>query len=546
MTKVIVIGIDGCEPTLVERWKDSLPNLKKIIEGGIHGTLKSTIPPTSSPAWISLYTGKNPAKYGIFGFVNVSRDLTTNIVDSTLCDSLSIYEILSKFGKRVCVLNVPVTYPPRNVNGYMVAGYPAPLSKDDYTFPRHLYKELDKIVGNYQTDVIYSSPEDAGEEMFLSEMSEVHHKVKTIAKYLHGKEDWDFFMVVFREIDYVQHFFWKYMNQNDHTKIHQKYENVTKEWYVRIDNTVGEILDELDDDTYVIIVSDHGCQAVKYTIHINEWLMKHEWLNFLNEKKGIPVSFFMALRKLVVKYANPYLIKKLISIIPHWLLTKATLSRRIDQGINYFFTRINWSRTKIYALSGTNAALYVNLKRENVLGIVTPGKEYDVLISKVIESLKGISQEVNKLIIVRIYKKEDIYWGRYSHMAPDLTVDFFIEDTKCFVDSETGHGKILDEIEAYVNGIHSNEGIWIATGPGVQKDMKINANIVDIAPTILYLLDIPIPDDMDGKVILQGLTLTKTPRYQESKTGKIKEISPYSSQDEKEIMKRLKALGYIS
>jgi len=541
MTKVAVVGIDAASFDLIEHWKDFLPNLNKMIKKGVHGVLRSTTPPDSSPAWACFYTGKNPGKIGVYGFVNINDDGTTSIVDYTSCDSLAIWEILSRFGKRVCVLNVPVTYPPREVNGYMIAGFSSPFSRKDYTFPPYLYKELDRIVGGYQTDVIYSSTEEAGEEKFLAELSRVHEKTLKAAKHLLRKEKWDFFMVVFREIDYVQHYFWKYMYTKNHTD-KEKYANVIRDWYIKIDRALGEVKDELDDDTYVIVMSDHGCEAARYEIYINEWLRQQGLLKFLKKKEKKRKNLSIRLRKFILEYFSPYLIKKFLRVVPQRFLIKATLRGVIKQDIDQIFSNIDWRRTKVYALGGTNASLYT-LKRRGHPGIINHSKEYEDIRTKIIEGLQILRTESDKKIFATAVKKEELYWGKHADIAPDLAVDFFIDGSKCFVNTKTGHGKILNEIS--VHGIHSSKGTWLATGPKVERNMRIDTDIIDLAPTILYLLDIPIPKDMDGKIIREGFSLTRNPQYQKAIVSKIKSQSAKSASDERELKKRLQALGYL-
>ena len=114
--RCIVIGLDGATFELINPLVKAgkLPTIKKMIEEGVHGVLKSTVPPLTGPAWVSFATGKNPGKHGCYDF-ELPRDSLDKIemISSEDIKGETFYEVLDKQGKRCILVNLPCSYPPR-------------------------------------------------------------------------------------------------------------------------------------------------------------------------------------------------------------------------------------------------------------------------------------------------------------------------------------------------------------------------------------------------------------------------------------------------
>ena len=151
--RVLVIGLDGVPPDLLRPWIEAgeLPTMAHLVRQGASGTLRSTMPPTSGPSWSSFMTGKNPGKTGIYDFLHRAQgSYHFPPVNASLRDGLDLWQILSQAGRRVGVLNVPLTYPIRPVNGFMISGWMTPYSAKDYVYPPELDAELRQAVGDYR------------------------------------------------------------------------------------------------------------------------------------------------------------------------------------------------------------------------------------------------------------------------------------------------------------------------------------------------------------------------------------------------------------
>ena len=515
--KVLVIGLDGATPQLVFPWakEGKLPNLAKLVEDGVSGNLRSILPPMTAPAWTSFMTGKNPGKHGVYHFIEyVHKTYDYRIITTKDIKSKTLWRIMSESNKKVGIMQVPMIYPPEKVNGFIVSGgITTPGPEGDFTYPLELrdflLKEFDFKVGS--TERYYEGNEDA----FIADLNYTEEKKAEATSYLMKNYDWDFFMVVFTNIDALQHFFWKYMDSTHpghNQEKAKKYGDTIFNYYLKLDGIVGDMLNNVDEDTTVIIMSDHGFGPLYKELHLNKWLRD---LNLLKLKEKKDASFY--------RYwlSRSGLTREMLTM----LLIKLGLKRIIDvipQGIkksipsHYVPSEIDWSKTKAYSVA-THGLMYINLKGRNPEGIVEPGKEYEELRDYIIKELYKLRDpETGKTVVDRVYKREELYNGEYVHKAPDLFVltDMTYQNIGTLDNTlirpswkleEVDSGKfssLLMKQRTLASGNHRINGIFIIKGKNIKKDMIIeNAEIIDIAPTILYLMGEPIPSDMDGKVL---------------------------------------------
>ncbi|HMB67580.1 MAG TPA: alkaline phosphatase family protein [Candidatus Bathyarchaeia archaeon] len=288
----MVIGIDAASPHLIEKWIDKLPNLKRLSALGVHGVLESIVPPSSVPAWQCFATGKNPAKIGNLGFIYIGRDLQIKH-GKTIPEMGCIWDTCSQAGLRVGVLNVPGTYPPYPVNGFMVSGFPIQRGKA-WTYPVDLMKRLDSAVGGYEADVPLAKPSEmkGGEKAYLSEVERLHSKSVHSARLLLEWFRPDLFVMTLQGLNMVQHDFWHFMDDP-----RSQYTNVVQDWYVKMDEAIGKLTQSADEDTYILVMSDHGSAPVSSSLYINEFLRSKGLLecndNGANElkKRDLPGRF---------------------------------------------------------------------------------------------------------------------------------------------------------------------------------------------------------------------------------------------------------------
>ena len=463
MTKVMVIGLDGATFDIIMPWLDQLPTLKRMMKEGSWGVSETIRPPSTTVGWESLTTGKNPGKTGVFDFYEF--DIDGNAVPYFMGKKRNtfMWDIIAEKGK-VCVLNVPTIHNPYPINGSMVAGF-MNANKRKLTYPEGLQKELNDLVGEYETDItsIY-----ANEKEFLENIYRVTRKKFESAMYLLEKEEWEFFMLVFPEFDRIQHKFWQYLDEKHPNYRESKYKDAIKEYYIYVDSLLKEILSKSKKYT-VFIISDHGFGAWNKKFHINHWLESKGLL----EKKPNRGKMNKILHNLVWHpKLKPYMPSSAIKYLAKYNKTLGDQRLEWNNGTKASGGRI-----------GANGLIRIN---QNL-----PKEERTAIREFIISELK------NDIPNIEVFKKEEIYWGEWFDSAPDLHIS--IDNYKCIPSSLVNSGFFSP---SEVGGSHSMEGILIAYGRGIKRDNEIKkCTILDIAPTILSLLGRPIPNDMDGRVL---------------------------------------------
>jgi predicted AlkP superfamily phosphohydrolase/phosphomutase len=455
--KVVVIGLDCATPQLVfDKWRDRLPNLRKLMEGGTYGELESTIPPITVPAWMSMMTSKDPGRLGFYGFRNradYSYD-KMRIANSSAVTEDTVWDILSRVGRKVALVGVPQTYPVKPTNGYIITSFLTPSTRSQYTYPAELKGEIEALVGEYMLDVENFRTEQKDD--LLRQIYEMTEKRFKVAKYLLREKEWDFFMLVEMGIDRIHHAFWKYFDaQHPKYEAGSPYENAIEEYYKYVDSEIGEILATLDDDTVILVVSDHGARHMEGGICINEWLRQEGYLTLKEEPTGI-----VPLEKV----------------------------------------EIDWDRTTAWGAGGYYGRLFLNVKGREPQGLV-PAEEYERVRDEIVEKLSQITDESGVNIGTVAYKPQEIY-GECRNVAPDLMVYFGNLSWRSV--GSMGHGSVhtRENDIGPDDANHAQEGIFIMYDPRQQGRGKVeDLHLTDVAPTVLETFGLPIPPGMQGKRI---------------------------------------------
>lgn len=549
--KVLVIGIDGGTFDIINPLinKGSLPNLKRLIENGSSGILQSTIPPVSPAAWSTFITGKNPGSHGIYNFFDIwPNTYKLRILNASMRKGKSFWKYAEEAGKRVCLINVPFTFPPEEVNGIMISGMDTPSYDSDFIYPVELKEELVKNTGKYRVDTHISDIQgyESIEESKLLDIFKKHvfEQIDIHARtaiYLIKKEEWDIFTVVFTSADRAQHHYWKFYKKGE-----DALSKVIPQVYEKIDGYIGEILKEGLPDTNVIIMSDHGAGPIERVVVLNNWLKERGYLATKgeNRKPDLKIKIYRAAKKLFPTEIK----KKLKSMFPEM---KGKLSSFL------ILSGIDWNKTKAFA-EGFYGSIYINTSNGRPLGTVR-SEDYDFVCNKIIEELKALVDPKTGIKPVKeAYRKKDIYFGHSIDSAPDIIIQpargyQFVGD---FVRLQ--HAGSLKEREVFVDalrtrvsGTHTPEGILIASGDSIKKGEKITgAEIGDLPVTILGLLGIPIPEDMNGKFLRNILNTPSEVKYiadkeVNKKADGLQDMRVYTEEEEEAITKQLRNLGYI-
>jgi predicted AlkP superfamily phosphohydrolase/phosphomutase len=523
--KVLIIGLDGATFDLIRPWAAAgkLPTFKRLLHEGVHGELTSTIPPVTAPAWSSFMTGKNPGKHGLYHFIEPqpgSYEVRYTNARSRL--TKTIWQILSESGVRVGVLNVPMTYPPEPVRGYMISGMDSPEGSTTITYPLGLYPEIAERFGKVGPQIRYLGylKTDERREGVLKGLEEMDAHYLQLTDYLLKKYPVDVAMVVFTSVDTVQHFFWQYMDRThpQHDAVGAaKYGEAILRVYQRVDEIIAKLTADLPDESAVMVMSDHGFHSTSARIiAINQYLLdlgllrlqdsSQQWYRPQTLMQGVIKKVDTILRQTL----TPHQKAKISQQFP-WLRSKW-------ESHHSGLSNINWEQTKAfcYEILTFPSCIWINTKGLRPQGIVDPGAEYDELIQCVTDKLYELKDPATgRQLVSRIYHKQEIYRGPYLDQAPDLTLAWWDGLTLLGRPSFAHNGK--EPIVRYTGGTpiaagewggtHALKGILVLRGkPFCQGKALEHMEIIDLAPTLLYLLGRPIPEDMDGRVLGEAFT----------------------------------------
>ena len=463
MSKVFVLGIDGAPPEYIfNSWKNELPNLKKLMERGCYAELNSTIPNLSVVAWSSIITGRPPADTGIFEYV-YRKDFSytdIHVVTSSNVKAKTLWQIASDAGKKSVVCFVVMTWPIKPFNGSLVAGPIIPDREDvEFTYPKDLKDEIEKVLGKKLIVDIPSVKEyrNMPKEKIIEEAYYVTKIHFDTMKYLIKNKQWDLFWGFIGPSDRLNHKFWRYMDP-----LHRRYDsssefkNALKDYYKYFDKGLGEVLELLDKDTKVIVLSDHGITRMHNRINLTDWLIQNSYM-----------------------------------------LLKEPIKKRTE----FKPEMVDWKRTKVFAIGAYEAQIFINLNGREPEGIVDI-KDYDSLLLELEEKFKKISGDDGSNLDTKFFKKKDYFKGKYEDIAPDMIVYFDNLHYGCnnsLIGNETLYG--LETAKGADDACHSLKGIFVMDNKKSKKGNIGEIDNLDITPTVLKMLDIPIPQDLKGKVI---------------------------------------------
>jgi predicted AlkP superfamily phosphohydrolase/phosphomutase len=550
--RMVLLGLDGATFRIIKPWAEAghLPHFARLFSDSAWGRLASTIPPTTPPAWAACLTGKNPGKHGIFDF----RESPLKYPDRPLINLSSmqgrkLWHLFNAAGKKVAIVNVPITYPPEPVDGLMISGMMTPSDDSAYTYPAEVKDELNQVTGHYVVNIDipkYDVELEADALRFMDDIDNSFQKRKEAFFYLLEAKEWTFFMIVFIIMDRIQHLFWKYMDpqwdKHYNSPLAKKIRPRILASFQMVDEMLGELRQILG-DTPLMIMSDHGFGSTREWFNVNTWLMKNGYLKVKSDvllKKQI-FSFFMNLNdSQIVKSLVP---KNVQSVVRGKIRgTRSTFKSDLEAALDY-------SGTRAFFASIPSQGIFINVKRENGLGIVEPGAEYDKLRAEIREKLTELRHpKTGQRAIDKVYYREEIYHGDQTRYAADIL--FVAQNYGCLGRQLLGLSGVFQSSVDTPNGFHRPDGIFYALGPQFKAGHELQgAEIADIAPTVLHLCGQPVPDDMDGALLADAFNpqfLAAHPLQKVSaESFADSQRQDFTSQETDEIAKRLRSLGYL-
>ena len=544
--KVIIIGLDGADWRLLRPWiaQGYLPTLARLVEEGASGSLRSTIRPESSVAWSSFATGVNPGKHGIFGFVHhEANSYRFKLANATSLRVPRFWDVLSQAERRVGLLNIPFTYPPMPVNGFLVGGMLTPSLEVPFTYPAQLQSRLLQHFDNYLLDAGDRTQEK--EALIASVQAYTQQQIETV-RLLWQIDDYDMLGVVFTGPDRLQHFLWEDIDSQHpgyELASEQKFGAALRDHFAVLDQAISQIIAQVPERTLILVMSDHGFNGCARRFYVNRWLNKQGLLAVRETKRWHTT----AVNQLSGLKSIPWLRRLKRAFLPDdWGVSnlKTAVSTQL----------IDWSQTQVYF--APDGGLRLNVQGREPQGIVSPGKEYEQLRQKLSRTLHDLREpQTDRPPLAGVYLREELYNGRFTHHAPDLILEPKRDAPHAIanfvLDSSVEMAGSIFASSAPYSGNHTLDGILIAWGSGVAPGHQFqNAHIIDLAPTILAALGVAIPAYIDGQALSQlFLPGNKLASIQDtSATMKLRDVeeqSINSTEDESIIAARLRNLGYL-
>ena len=540
----LVIGIDGGEWDVIEPMIENgkLPNIARLKESGVSGELESTTPPVSPPAWTSIQTGMNPGKHGIFDFSDFDEEYNRRSVNSADRRAYPFWEIMNDSGVGTGLFKIPLTYPPNNVDGFFVSGFPTPSTVDDFARPNSLTERVGPVDDLFEGNI----HKVGGYKGYKKDLIAVAEHQTDLFIDLMSDHESEFMMTVYEGTDRIQHYFWKYFDES-HPR-HESdplFDNTIEDLYETVDRGIGRILQEAEDDCDVLVISDHGFGPLTHDIQIDEWLEENGYLSRRSEAsvdKTATDTVATVLRVGWQTLQRLNLENQIKSILPSgWY--------KFGSDLQDEHRDIIYSESEVFFSTLSGQGLFLNLEDRFKDGTVSE-QERDRVISTVSDSLKSVSHpETGERLVENVYRTEDIFEGWALDDAPDLIVRTSPEYTL-----SGGYSDSLLETSTQGgsdrSGDHRKEGVLIASGPSFDEGTYDDGTILDIAPTLLYLHRCPIPNSMDGKVldeILNSETLADTePEWTDRYSRSTRKTRSWNDEEEAELEDQLKSMGYLS
>jgi predicted AlkP superfamily phosphohydrolase/phosphomutase len=456
--KICVFGLDCAAPEVVFG-DERLVNLRRLMAAGIYGRLESVIPPITVPAWMCMCTSQDPGSLGVYGFRNRADHSYDKLgfANSASIKALTIWDHLGRQDKRSIIVGVPPNYPPRRINGISIGCFLTPdTTKNEFTHPANIKAKINELVGEYPVDVKNFRTDRKG--WLKDEIFNMSRKQWQVVHWLLKEQQWDYFHFVDIGLDRMHHGFWNYFDEK-HVQFEagNPFQNAIPEYYSWLDEQIGKALDLLDDETIVLVVSDHGAQRLDGGIAVNEWLIR-EGLLVLNE------------------YPNAI--------------------TRFEQ------LNVDWSKTRVWSEGGYYARVFFNVQGREPNGVIPPG-EYDTFQDQLKSKFEALTDNKGHPLNSLVFKPREIYQS-VRNVAPDLIVHFGGLLWRSI--GSVGHNSIhVQENDTGPDTCnHAQYGMFILTAPNCPFRRQYDgARLLDIAPTLLDLGGYEIPESMQGESLMK-------------------------------------------
>lgn len=455
--KTLVIGLDCAAPEILFHHPE-LPNIKALMARGCYGRLESVVPPITVPAWMCMSTSQDPGSLGVYGFRNRTDHSYSGlgVVNTHSFQAPAIWDEMGRNGLRSIVVGVPPSYPPRQMaNGINVGCFLTPNTKtNEYTYPAHIKGEIDNLVSEYPVDVKGFRTDN--KEWLLEQIQDMTKKHFEVIRYLLVTQEWDYFQFVEIGLDRIHHGFWSFHDrQHRHYQPGNRFESAIWDYYKALDEEIGRTLELLEEDTTVLVVSDHGAQRLDGGFCVNEWLVR-EGLLVLKDRPAKVTTFLPSM--------------------------------------------VDWEKTRVWSEGGYYARVFFNVKGREPKGTIEPS-EYDSFYEEMKARFEALPDDAGKPMGTLVFRPDRLYRS-VKNVAPDMVVHF----GGLYWRSIGGVGYQDLHVQENDTGPddcnHAQFGAFLLAGKDLPAHGEVEGmRLLDIAPTLIDLAGFPVPAAMQGRTL---------------------------------------------
>jgi predicted AlkP superfamily phosphohydrolase/phosphomutase len=535
MPKAVVIGLDGAAWHLLDPLLDAglMPRLQALRAGGASGTLRSTVPTYTPPAWTSAATGVNPGRHGIYGFHSGNaQSERQELMHSGKVAAPTVWEIANAQGARTGVFNLPLTYPPQALDGWMVSGMMTPSyghHLEGFVYPSELEAQVLGWAPGYMVEIKTSWDLDWRDEALAQRALASIEQRGAVLEGLLEHDSPEIVFTVLEAPDRLQHAYYGYLDHRSGAggrATAQEVRPALERCFAALDTIVGLLADYAGADGGAIVCSDHGFTAWEMSVHTNALLESWGYLKLRPGARAMQTG----------------LARRMVPLAKRILPAKVAREAK-----GRTFAAIDWSRTEAFASPIPLQGIFINERGRERFGTV-PSARVGALKDAIARRFEELRAPDGRPVTDRVWRSEEVFIGEVLDGAPDLMP--VLRDHRFELDDEIFHRSAFSDTSELPRGVHHPDGIVCVYGPGVRAGGSVAGSVMDVAPTLLYLAGLDVPEGLDGDVLrgafapghLETHPVTTTPS---AGTRRRQDASPYSDEEEAAIEESLKGLGYL-